>query len=117
MVGAILKRVRARVERLPSPGKQSTVFIVTDHFTDSRHDAQYSCTETNPGSKLGVKLRETYDLDIFTGTAMPLGGTIDVYISGLSPRLAPLSMHQTTSDCAHSLCHYIIGMYCTRRCG
>ena len=27
-----LKRVRARVERLPSPGKKSTVFIVTDHF-------------------------------------------------------------------------------------
>ena len=39
------------MERLPSPGKKSTVFIVTDHFTDSRHDAQY---RDEPGKLLGV---------------------------------------------------------------
>ena len=39
------------MERLPSPGKKSTVFIVTDHFTDSRHGAQY---RDEPGKLLGV---------------------------------------------------------------
>ena len=40
------------MERLPSPGKKSTVFIVvTDHFTHRRHDAQY---RDEPGKLLGV---------------------------------------------------------------
>ena len=39
------------MERLPSPGKKSTVFIVTDPFTLSRLDAQY---RDEPGKLLGV---------------------------------------------------------------
>ena len=47
----ILKRILARAERLPSPGKKSTDFIVTDHFTPSRHGAGY---RDEPGKLLGV---------------------------------------------------------------
>ena len=47
----ILKLILARAERLPSPGKKSTVFIVTNPFTLSRPDAQY---RDEPGKLLGV---------------------------------------------------------------
>ena len=47
----ILKRILARAERLPSPGKKSTDFIVTDHFTLRRHNAQY---RDEPGKLMGV---------------------------------------------------------------
>ena len=39
------------MERLPSPGKKSTVFIVIDPFTLSKGDAQY---QDKPGKLLGV---------------------------------------------------------------